>query len=231
MRRRIDLAIAVAQERLLNTHVEHLLELITLVGDHVPFENVLGIYTRLLHLTEDEARVITTRTLATLGERTGDQNPWVGRPRPERAQEEAQRPQNATLRPREGAAPLSFMRQFRQRLRGRVNDELRKWVELSAARTEVALLETHVENALNFVDLLGKELPFNEAVELYLDALEVREGVAEVVYFITLSRLAERHLPDGGGGRAGAPARRDEAVVVAAATEERHLRVVDNEGA
>ena len=69
MRRRVELAIAVAQERLLSTHVAHALRLIQLVGDQVPFENALNIYIRLLRLSEDEARVITTRALATLGER------------------------------------------------------------------------------------------------------------------------------------------------------------------
>ena len=64
MRRRVELAIAVSQERLLATHVEHALRLIRLVGDQVPFENALGIYTRLLRLSEDEARVITTRALS-----------------------------------------------------------------------------------------------------------------------------------------------------------------------
>src|SRR5690606_34219222 len=44
-RRRIELAIAVAQERLLSTHVDHALRLIRLVGEQVPFENALGIYT------------------------------------------------------------------------------------------------------------------------------------------------------------------------------------------
>jgi hypothetical protein len=68
-RRRTELAVAVAQERLLSTHVNNALKLIQLVGEQVPFENALEIYTRLLRLSTDEKRVITTRALATLGER------------------------------------------------------------------------------------------------------------------------------------------------------------------
>jgi hypothetical protein len=186
MRRRIELAIAVAQERLLSTHVAHALKLIQIVGDQVPFENALNIYTRLLRLTDDEARVITTRALATLGERAARSDAWP-EPAPEPEPEE-----EADLR-----RPFSFMNIMRQRLRGRVNDDLRRWVELAAARTEVALLETHVENALNFIELLEKEQPITEAVELYLDALEVRESIAEVTYYLALARMADRYLPGG----------------------------------
>ena len=182
MRRRIELAIAVAQERLLATHVDHALGLIQVVGDQVPFENALGIYTRLLRLSEDEARVITTRALAILGERAAETESWpelITAAEIEEAEEDSGR----------------FMRIVRQRLRGRVNEDLRKFVELTAARTEVAILNTHVENALNFVELLEKDMSFNEAVELYLESLEVRESVAEVAYYLTLARLSEKHLP------------------------------------
>jgi hypothetical protein len=186
VRRRVELSIALAQERLLSTHVAHALKLIRLIGDQVPFENALGIYTRLLRLTDDEARVITTRALATLGERS-KADVW-----PELAAREPAEEEDRTGNRR------SLLDSMRQRLRGRVRDDLRRWVEMAAARTEVALLETHVENALDFVGLLEKEQGVTEAVEMYLDALEVRESVAEMTYYFTLSRLAERYLPDGG---------------------------------
>ena len=187
MRRRVELAIAVAQERLLGTHVDHALRLIQLVGDQVPFENALGIYTRLLRLSDDEARVITTRALATLGEQAARSEVW-----PELVTEV---PEEQPADTRTANGRRSFMGSMRQRLRGRVKDDLRRWVELSAAKTEVALLDTHVENALTFVDLLESEMPFSEAVEMYLEALEVRESVSEVTYYVALSRLADKHLP------------------------------------
>jgi hypothetical protein len=187
MRRRVELAIAVSQERLLSTHVEHALRLIRLVADKVPFENALGIYTRLLRLSDDEARVITTRALATLGEQAARSEEWPELVTKAEAEEVD----------RESATPRKFISNMRQRMRGRVKDDLRRWVELSAARTEVALLETHVENALNFVELLEKEdhVPTSEAVEMYFDALEVRESMAEIAYYVTLSRIADAQLP------------------------------------
>ncbi|MBR9989372.1 MAG: hypothetical protein KFH98_06415 [Gemmatimonadetes bacterium] len=183
MRRRVELAIAVAQERLLSTHVDHALRLIKLVGEQVPFENALGIYTRLLRLSDDEARVITTRALAILGEKAHST--------PEYTEPVLDAPE-----PREDESSRSFLRNMRQRLKGRVKDDLRRWVELSAARTEVAILNTHVDNAVNFVELLDDEVPQADAVELYLDALEVRESVAEVAYYLVLARIADDELPE-----------------------------------
>lgn len=183
MRRRVELAIAVAQERLLSTHVDHALRLIQLVGEQVPFENALGIYTRLLRLSDDEARVITTRALAIIGEQARDTPMFI-------------EPPVDTTEPEEPESARSFLRNMRQRLRGRVKDDLRRWVELAAARTEVAILNTHVENALNFIELLDKEQAPTEAVELYLDALEVRESVAEVAYYLALARIADEELPE-----------------------------------
>jgi hypothetical protein len=191
MRRRVELAVAVAQERLLATHVDHALNLIQLVGNKVKFENSLSIYTRLLRLSDDEARVITTRALAILGERAAETNSW---------------PELITLaeiKEAEEGGRRNFMATVRQRLRGRVNEDLRKFVELAAARTEIAVLETHVENALNFVELLEPEQSFSEATETYLEGLDVRESIAEVTYYMTLTRLAERQLP-----RTGEEARR-----------------------
>jgi len=188
LRRRVELAVAVAQERREGTHVNHALGLIQLVGDQVPFENALNIYTRMLRLSDDEARVITTRALAILGERAAKTEEW-----PEFARDNG----DATPPPTDGeTARRKFMNTFRSRLKGRVNEDLRRFVELSAARTEVAILDTHVDNAMNFVELLNGEMSFNDAVELYLQSLEVRESVAEVAYYMALTRLSESILPN-----------------------------------
>ncbi len=217
LRRRVDLAIAVAQERLLATHVEHALDLIELVGDQVPFDDALDIYTRLLRITDDEARIITTRALATLGEDGTHQQSW-----PDRM---AEADAAAAAADDEARHKRSLFGNLRQRLRGRINEQLRRWIELEAARTEVALLETHVDNALNFVEILDEELPFTEAVELYLEALDVRESIGEVAYYITLARLNQRILPD----RAGPPPRAARPLP-ATGPDTRRLRVMQGRG-
>jgi hypothetical protein len=187
-RKRVELGVAVSQEKLLSTHVDHALDLIALVDQQVSFTDALEIYGRLLRLEEDEARNITTRTLAILGEKVEHHREWTPEPAPATEGEDS------------AQTGRSVFNQLRLRLRGRVNEDLRRRIEFIAARTEVALLETHVGNALHFVDFLENDLGEREAIELYLDALDVRDAIAEVVYYLSLARLADELLPPHGTG-------------------------------
>lgn len=192
-RKRVELAVAVAQEKLLSDHVDHALDLVALVNDHVSFGEALEIYTRLMRLDEDEAQNVTTRALAILGKKAEESDGW---PRePERVESEEK-----------SGSGRSWFGQITSRLRGRENEELRRRIELIAARTEVALIQTHVDNALDFVGFLGQaeEVGEQKAVELYLDALDVRESIAEVTYYLALSRIADDLLPAHGSGLAAA---------------------------
>ena len=237
VRRRLELAIAVAEERLLATHVEHALGLIEMVGDEVPLETALDIYNRLLHLSGDEARIITTRALAHIGEHAVEAEVWPqlmarsagkgagaappastpegDRGRAARAREAADAEEASQERPPAAVKGMALFSNLRQRIRGRVNEDLRQRIELAAARTEVALLRRHTDNALAFVDVLEEELSLPEAVQIYIQALDLRESIAEVVYYLTLAQIADRRLPPR-----RATARREPAVVGPAARPE-----------
>lgn len=178
LRRRVELAVAVAQERLISTHVQHALRLVQMTGEELPFPNVLDIYARVMRLSRTEARSVTTRALASLGEGVERGEEW---PEPPEEEEE------------EGPGGWrSLVQVLRDRLRGRVHEALRARVAFAAAKAEIALLETHAENALTFVELLEKEMGAQDAAELYIDTLNVRDGLAEVVYYFALSRWADR---------------------------------------
>src|SRR3982751_5289576 len=71
MQRQIDLATAMAQEKLLDTHVRHVLALVELVAGEIPFDTALDIYSRILHLNPEQARNVGSRAFAELGRRTG----------------------------------------------------------------------------------------------------------------------------------------------------------------
>jgi hypothetical protein len=189
-RQRVELAVAVSQEKLLTVHVDHALDLIDLVNNDVTFTDTLEIYSRLLRLDEEDARNISTRALAILGEKAQVRE-W---------------PEHEALTEIdvEEEGRRSFFGGFRQRLRGRVNEELRRRIELVAARAEVALTQAHVTNALHFVDFLDSEMNERQAIELYLDALDVRDAIAEVVYYLALARIADDVLPPHGSGLASA---------------------------
>ncbi|MFW6080209.1 MAG: hypothetical protein ACODAE_11350 [Gemmatimonadota bacterium] len=219
MRRRIDMAVAVAEEKLLAAHVDRALAMVARVGDAIPFDDVLDIYTRLLRLSSDEGRALKTRAMAALGQRDGADRAWPEAVEAEGLAGSAGDDGDETGRP-------SLIARVRRRFRGRINEELRYEIELEAARAEEALLVRHVANAVQFVGLLGEEMPPPEVIDLYIDALDVRESMSEVVYHLALSRLADRHFGDE--LRPAAVGRTVEPATGSASADA--LRIVEREG-
>lgn len=193
LQRQVDLATAVCQERLLATHVRHVIAFVDLVSDRVAFDDALDIYVRVLRLTPEQARNVGSRALAELGRRDGN----VQRARGAGAALEVE-PDDEAAEPEarvEGGRADALFGRLRRRVRGRVQDELRERINLSAARTEDELLETHVQNALLFVRTLGDDVSAPDATELYLDTMMLPEGMGDVIYNRALRTLADRELP------------------------------------
>jgi len=194
LQRQLDLITAVCQERLLATHVRHIVALVDLVADRVPFDDALDIYVRIIRLPPEQARNIGSRALAELGRRERA----AGRPAAlkelaivpgdDRDDEDAE---TESSQPRMDA----LFARLRRRVRGRVQEDLRQKINLAAARAEDDLLQNHVENAMLFVRGLAKDLNEGEAVELYLETMMLPEGVADVVYHRVLRRVADKVLP------------------------------------
>lgn len=207
LQRQVDLTTAVCQERLLATHVRHVLGLVDLVSDRLPFDDALDIYVRILGLTPEQARNIGSRALAELGRRGGRPATVAPAPAPE------PEPEEETTSATTGRSDALFSR-LRRRVRGRVQDELRDRINLAAARTEDSLLETHVENALVFRKALAEELSPPEAVEMYLETMMLPEGVSDVIYNRSLRLIADQVLPPLPDD--GAQPNASEAVVAAA---------------
>jgi hypothetical protein len=192
MQRQTDLATAVAQEKLLDTHVRHVLALVELVQGQLPFDAALDIYARILRLNPEQARNVGSRAFADLGRRglvSGASG--VTLMEDDAADhEDARRPAGDDS----GRFEQVFSR-VRRRIRGRVQDELRNRINLAAARAEDDLFEQHVANALEFARSLQAEVPLHEAVDLYLEILSVPEGVSDVVFNRALRRVADTELP------------------------------------
>jgi hypothetical protein len=176
LRDELEIAIAMARERLLEAHVKHLLELIHTVGGQISPSRAIEIYARLHSVDPQTARMIGGKTLAALGER--------------REAAGALHLTTAQTKVEERDSPLSLFSQLRMRLRGRVNLELRQKIELHTGRTQIAFLQVHLDNALRFVKILTPESPVARAVELYTELVEVRKSLADVIYFLTLDRLS-----------------------------------------
>ena len=149
-------------------------------------KRALDIYARLHKLTPSEAASVNQEVFVALGRRL--------LPKPVEVQEE-----NARVRWED---PDSTLRQIKRRLRGRVNSELRDWVEYHTGRTETALFWAHIENAHEFVDLLEKNRSVSEAVSLYADQIGLSPSWTEIIYFIVLDQRSPVARANGLGSSA-----------------------------
>jgi hypothetical protein len=193
MQRQIDLATAVAQEKLLDTHVRHVLAFVELVSGQLPFDAALDIYARILRLNPEQARNVGSRAFAELGRR----GLVSGAGEVTLMEDDAADREDAHRAPtpeETGRFEQVFSR-VRRRIRGRVQDDLRNRINLAAARAEDDLFEQHVANALEFARSLQAEVPLHEAVDLYVDIMSVPEGVSDVVFNRALRRVADAELP------------------------------------
>ncbi len=77
----------------------------------------------------------------------------------------------------------------------RLAPDARQRMRIAQARAEEALIRTHVDNALAFVETLAGEAGFERGLALYLQALEVPEPLASVVMMRALVALGDQ-LPD-----------------------------------
>jgi hypothetical protein len=192
LQRQVDLTTAVCQERLLATHVRHVLALVDLVSDQIPFDNALDIYVRILRLTPEQARNVGSRALAAIGRRSG--LPEVAEMDIDALADSTDREDEPEDRGAGGRFDAVFSR-VRRRIRGRVQEDLRHRINLAAARAEDDLFATHVENSLIFAKALSEEVSLAEAVELYLETMSIPDGVSDVIFNRSLRTVADEVLP------------------------------------
>ncbi|MBI3791891.1 MAG: hypothetical protein HY275_13565 [Gemmatimonadetes bacterium] len=77
--------------------------------------------------------------------------------------------------------------------RHRLSDAAEKRLKFAVARAEEAIIETHVRNALLFVETLAGELTFDRAIDTYIREMAIPEPLASTVATRTLVGLSETH--------------------------------------
>jgi hypothetical protein len=77
-------------------------------------------------------------------------------------------------------------------------------MRLAQARADEALVRTHVENALTFVDTLADELSFDRAIDTYIRVMGISEPLASTVVTRVLVVLGREMLPASRGAEAAA---------------------------
>jgi hypothetical protein len=192
-RRELEIAAAVARETVMQAHLSKALRAIELAGDRVSAVRMLSIYARVHSLAPADSEVLTSRVLAQLGTRSrkGDA-PTVF------LEEEEDNPRESG----------SLLRVVRDRLRGRIHHDLRRWVELHTGATQVALLDIHVRHALGFVKELNATHTIDAALDVYRELTGLVGPVSDALYMFVLDSLASEELPK----KASTKAERDQQV-------------------
>jgi hypothetical protein len=187
VRRRVEVATAMAWENLVATHVLHAGHFIHLFAESLPLEEALARYLIEMDIGDGMAAAVRTRVLVAIEESTrgGDPDAVALRSRQEEAPDEVE----GWRRFR----PDIVVRELVQRQRR--EDEVEAWVRLAIARAEEAIINTHVDSAITFAALLEEFLPLDRAVHHYLAAANLAGARAQTIHQRTMARLADVHLP------------------------------------
>ena len=68
-------------------------------------------------------------------------------------------------------------------------------LRLASARAEEAIVRSHVDNALMFVDVLAEDLSFDRAIDTYIREMAIPEPLASTVATRTLVVLGQELVP------------------------------------
>jgi hypothetical protein len=186
VQRQLAISGALATERLMEVHFRYAMELVEHTHQQLDPARALAIYSRLHGLRPVDTETLRHRVFVALGRRS-THSPLpasTSAPEPEPLLE----------------SPQSVLGVIRRRLRGRVNSELREWVEYHTGRAETELLWAHVENALQFIQLLDPIRNVADAVEIYTAELAIPTARTETIYYLSLAHLSGNalvSLPEG----------------------------------
>lgn len=172
----VDVALAVARERLSEVHLKETLAFIEFTQADIVPPRALSIYARLHHLSEEEHRNLRNRVLATYDATTEDA---------------ATKPATfvAINGDVEWDITASLFNRIRKRLGGRRNFRLRRRVELFSGRVETVIARVHVDNLCRLTQCFPANTAVSDVLQLYMDELHVRRALHHTIYIGTLDRL------------------------------------------
>lgn len=199
VRRHLDVATAAAQETLIDAHAEEALRLVAIVSDDWSFDEAIDYYFDELSITGSLATSIRNRALVRLDE---DRRLDTSRPSMHRKTSPDDGATGAEDRSMWGRLrPDRLVREIRQKQHRQGESE--RLAQLILAQAEEAMLNVHVDNALDFVALLDEEMSPDRAVSYYVDAIGVSGCRAQAVVQRCMARVAnailEPHEPPRGG--------------------------------
>jgi hypothetical protein len=85
---------------------------------------------------------------------------------------------------------------FPERIFGRkLEPAAERRLRLALARAEEAIVRSHVDNALMFVDVLAEDMTFDRAIDAYVREMAIPEPLASTVATRTLVILGQELVP------------------------------------
>lgn len=194
VRRRLEVATAMAWEALVDAHTTHALDFLALLESRVSMQEALTRYLREMGIIEPMSTAVRTKVLVALedAESAGRRVQLHGTEEAPEAEDERAEEEDE----QEGwrrFTPGALVRGVRERASSR--DETDKLILLSTARAEEAVINTHVDNAITFAALLDQWVGLDGAVQEYIRLIGLGGGRAQAVFQRTMARLAEVHLP------------------------------------
>ena len=180
--RKLDRVEALAREALTDVHANLALDLVGILAPRMAFDEAIDRYIESMDLDGDEAEAIGTRAVALMDEREVIED----------LAREGHRGWGWNWRYATPMGALRYIRRHKQR-----SDEENLWLEVAAARAEETLVTAHMRFAMEFVDLMEQyeHADPSRAVQHYVEALDLPEQRARMVYQRALARLAEDLLP------------------------------------
>jgi hypothetical protein len=178
--RELQVAAAVARDAVSQLHITRALKLIDFAGNRVSVIRMLAIYTRVHGFSNADAEVLGNKVLAAVGHR--------GRKGQQAAVFVEGEDENIS-------DSRSFVGVVRDRLKGRIHHDLRRWVELHAGATQAALIDLHVRHALRFIEELKETHAISDAIAIYRELVDVPANLSDALYIYALDRIATDELP------------------------------------
>lgn len=161
-RQDLAIAIALAEEEVMRAHVRNVTRLLTRTVRDAPLEEALTVYMRILNLPRPERQLITARAMTLLQEQLSEH-----------------------LLRRAMATPYEeggILDRFTRRLRGRQQDRLRVQVAIATKRAKQEIRRAYLAGADRAVAALDGLVGPAEAVQLFLEKLDVTADWGERIF-------------------------------------------------
>lgn len=180
----LNVALAVARQRLGDAHFQFALEMIRRGQGEVAAPQALAIYGRLHDLSEIDQQTLHNRVLIYLGQVANTDvtqlpNTFV-----------------AIDGGVEWDVTASLVERIRKRLGGRRNHTFREWVELHSGHAESKLVRIHIENVAALNDAADGGMKLADLTRLYMREMGLRDSLFEPLHAGLLERLYEQMEDD-----------------------------------